>query len=346
MILASTSPPLKLQAMRRQAEADYKSFGDARRWTTAPKNATPVPAIVAGIDIREYTHGSDSDQQYIMSTITYQAIDEAVSALVRLGYSREETPVIIQHTGDGALVVFDCWECMQGQSAPKQLPPKGCPLKECPLMECPLMECSPKECSPKECPLKGRQETDEKDKSRYLCGRTEKGGGFEPKHYDCIGLIDVAFAFLFTLNVILWNRAREYTEAGKLKHRLRQRFAMSLGSIHLVPERDDGLGCVGPALVNCARILSLDHGGHFLLQQEILDFVERRPGGLDDVCGGQWKHELYVDELPSRTIKYGEFRCANIFGKHSDRPLLRALHRFQVEDRKFRIGAHGSSAMD
>ena len=297
--------PFKFTEMMGEAKKACDLLNDDWRWNQGTDlKSSAVPAVVVGIDVREYSLGTGGAQQLLISTLVYKAIEEAIAALVRLGYSREEEPVIVQRTGDGALVVFDCWECFNAE----------------------------------------RLCNEESRPNWALCCPEKKGKPADG--LQCEGLLDVAFSFLFSLNIYLWNASRVSTANGKLPVGFRQRFAMSAGDIHLISGRDGGLDCVGSALIHCARLLSIDSGAHFLLQQEIVDFIERTKGGVPGICAGQWGHDFHVDESPSRKIKYGEYRYADVFGEHSDRPLNLALQRFGVDDKRYRIGAHNSQTID
>ena len=99
------------------------------------------------------------------------------------------------------------------------------------------------------------------------------------------------------------------------------------------------------AMVTCARILSADHGNHFLMDYALLKDLERH-GGLGNLCGGQWGQRLHTALLDEVKVKSGKFRFADIFGFYHDGLLLHALRHLHQKPRTYHIGSHNVASID
>ena len=102
---------------------------------------------------------------------------------------------------------------------------------------------------------------------------------------------------------------------------------------------NDALNCVGNGIVTCGRILSSDHGSHFLIDNELLRAIQTR-GGLPSLCNGRWEHRLHSALLHEQKVKTSRVRYADVFGFYTDTPLLVALNRINTPSTRHHIGSH------
>ncbi len=91
------------------------------------------------------------------------------------------------------------------------------------------------------------------------------------------------------------------------------RFAITLDRMILCLDMKGSLNAIGNAMYNCGRILSSDHGNHFLVNGKLLHECDRY-GGLGQVAShagpGDWQARFHIAELPETKIKSGMFRYA------------------------------------
>jgi hypothetical protein len=310
-----------------------------------PHKICSIPALVVGVDVREWTRRTPAVRTLITALLYYNI--RRTCEIIRKGGLLVEEPTFISHTGDGAMVVFDTWEYLKGESycgfwdgqcnQPCLEPvwnARGCPGR--PKKIGPRVE--PIAAAP-EVPPKGLDELDQ-----------------ENRIYQSILK---ALAFIFSLNAITQqdNEGKRFnvlpepyqSEHGEEYLPLYLRYALSFGRVTPVIGAQGQLECIGPPMVTCNRILSTDHGNHFLLERNLLVQINKFGGLLrigEGVPGFDWKQELYVSELPDKKIKYGSFRYADVFGHHQDGPLLAARGMSHIRPNRFQIGSHDAKVLD
>lgn len=285
---------------------------------------TRIKAVVVGLDLREYS-ARESEEQLLLTVRLQASIGKAIEILKQGGIIEPDEPRIIEHTGDGALVVFTSVDdYRQGLDQEHDEWRRW--------LEAPSAE-------------NGKKEEAAKAWSKVK-RRTET---------SCFPqVVDQAMAFVFCLNAIIGSdntrnafalgpgaAQNSYVPA----YPVECRFAVSYDDILLRTEKGGNLKCSGGGLVTCQRILSSDHGTHLLLHAELLRQLEGH-GGISSVCRGQWGHRLHHALLPQSVLKNRAYRFVDVFGFHHDGPLLRALGRDYEEAREYHIGSHNIASID
>jgi len=178
-----------------------------------------------------------------------------------------------------------------------------------------------------------------------------------------------AVSFVFTLNAILHNDNTNqiFTDDSELssgRHPtfpIECRYAMSYDDVllledltrtHLASHQEDreedilnNLNCIGNAMVTCSRILSTDHGNHFLVDNNLLQMIASC-GGLEKLCGGQWGQRLHLTLMNDVKVKSGVFRYADAFGYYHDRLLMDAIRKIHQRCETYHIGSHNIGSLD
>jgi hypothetical protein len=252
----------------------------------------PVPVVVVGMDIREYSRRADVDMLFL-SLMLHATIEKTLKILRMGGMLEDDEPMIFIWTGDGAHVIFDC------------------------------------------------------------------GNRGEERHFIPRQTIEKAFAFVLTLNALVWqdnwrNAFREKDEGGgpeSAQERSKKvlpmgvRYTMTYGDVLLLVDINRVINCVGNPMVTCRRILGVDHGDHWLIQDRLLDCVCQM-GGLARIAEGAWEQRWHMAELPDKCIKEGIFRYADVFGHYMDGPLLRFLGNWGEQPTMYHIGSHDVQVLD
>ena len=164
-----------------------------------------------------------------------------------------------------------------------------------------------------------------------------------------------AFSFIFALNVILTDDSarsafrQKDTEMAAHADEMpaypsEYRFAISYGDVFYINDFNKVRNCVGSAVIACARILSTDHGSHFLIQEELLRALEPH-GGLAEIGHGIWEHRLHAAGMPDIGVKSGRFRYTDAVGFYTNAPLLKALGNSGARARNYHIGSHNVGSL-
>ncbi len=266
-----------------------------------------VRSIIVGTDIQEYSRRRPQ-QQLFMTLCLYACVKRAVDLLRDAGILSREEPRVTVQTGDGAYAVFTFLDAFNVFCRPDPGPGE------------------------RDYAAKKRQA-----EARYLPHVAEQ-----------------AFSFIFALNALLHSenvrqgfvdepRDRRPSEAPVFP--LSVRYAMSFEDVLLMLDVNGSLNCVGSGMITCNRILSADHGNHFLVQDALLRELQRY-GGLDAVGDRQWGQRLHHSLLPETRVKSSHVRYADVFGFHDDRPLLRAQGRPHAERAVLSIGSHDVGSLE
>ncbi len=263
--------------------------------------------VVAGLDIREWTKRSSSGQ-LIVAAIMNSCILRALKLLQAEGLFTTEDPLIVVPTGDGAYVVFYGGTDEEAVANSDVL---------------------------NEQKIKERQSQLQK-----IHQATE----------DRLEAIQKALSFVLVVNAFFmeqnargkscaWGIQKEETSVLPIY----PRFALTLDRMLLCIDVKDRLNAIGPAMVTCGRILSSDHGNHFLVHDWLMHECDLY-GGLARVASraglGDWDAHFHCAELPEKQIKSGRFRYADVFGHYSDGPLLRLHGIRSVKPMEYHIGSH------
>ena len=286
--------------------------GDTRVQKTDLSDYPRTRAVVVGVDVREYSR-REYHHQLIITAVLNATILKAIRILRDGARLAGTDPSIIVHTGDGAMVVFDSWEFEWEERATR-----AAELRE-----------------------KAARHRKEPEKVRRRAPDVNRE------------VVERAFDFVFVLNALIAqdnerqafqiDRDTQGAAMGILP--IHVRFALTLGEVLLVVGPNEGLNCVGKAMVTCARILATDHGNHLMVEDTLLHQIERH-GGLGRLGDGEWEQSLHGTELPERRVKSGEFRYADVFGHYSDAPLLRMLNRRASRTTQVHIGSHDVAVID
>ncbi len=277
-------------------------------------------AVVVGVDVREWTRRSWAVQSMI-TAILYDNIRHVCDTLQNVGILRDGQPSVVSHTGDGAMLVFDC-----ADDASKK-PRDYCLATGHHSGKCQL------------CPQPGEDRLP----------------------IDVInGVMAFVYALnAITQQDNYGERFRTAPCGQRVESELEGptieylpvylRYALSHGRVLPVIGVYGQLECVGEPMVTCNRILSTDHGNHLLFSRDLLREIDRH-GGLLQLGKGHpvfdWKHVLYVSESADKDLKCRNFRYADVFGYHEDGPLLRALGQTAFEPRRYQIGSHDTRMVD
>jgi hypothetical protein len=310
-----------------------------------------VKAIVVGLDIREYSRRSP-EQQLFLTLNLHASIHKAIRLLQRAGIcSLFGEPRIIVQTGDGAHVVFTFIDAFNPFEAARRWKVNCGALKQLEEKRKKLEEEPRDGVKPKDrqhALEKNREESqiEKKKIDQYAREKEQQEANYFPH------AIWQAMSFVFTLNGIMNGdntRQSFYFEDPKSKiipaFPLECRFAMSYEDVLLLSDISGNLNCVGKGMVTCARILSTDHGNHFLIQEQLLNALARH-GGLLAVGGGLWENRLHYTMLEEARIKHAGFRYANVFGFYRDGPLLPAIGRLHDPPKTYQIGSHDLRTID
>jgi hypothetical protein len=283
-------------------------------------------AVVLGIDIKEWTR-RDWAIQTIISANLYELISRVSRILKEDGILGENDPIHIAHTGDGAMVVFVEHDNSHERGMTR------CKWENNNMKNC----CLTPEWDPQNC---------------Y----------FDPRIHDVDrsiskNIILKALSFLFSLNAII--QQDNFSEKFKVERKggnqryqylpLYLRYALSMGRVFPVINTYNDLECIGNPMVTSNRILSTDHGNHFLVDRKLLNEMNKY-GGIQSIGSEteqfNWNQSLMISELPEKQIKNDVFRYVDIVGFHEDGPLLRALKKGNLQPKKYQIGSHDVRAID
>lgn len=266
-----------------------------------------IRGVVVGIDVREWTR-RDQLGQFIVAAILNSCILQTIDLIRARGMYEPDEPMLIVPTGDGAYVVFCTRDSLEVL---------------------------------KEAEDKGRNPAEER-----LASERDKRA--EASHVETIAK---ALSFVLTLNTLLTEynarkvivEHREENADGMGVLPIYPRFAVVLEQLLLALDANERLNMIGPAMVTCGRILSTDHGNHFLVNERLLHTCDPY-GGLGAVTSraglGDWQAHFHSTELPDALVKQGRFRYADVFGHYSDAPLLRLHGMASVRPREYHIGSH------
>lgn len=266
-----------------------------------------VRSIIVGTDIQEYSRRKPQ-QQLFMTLCLYACVTRAAELLRDAGILSREEPRVTVQTGDGAYAVFTFLDAFDVFRKPDPAFPE------------------------REYAAKKHQA-----ESRYLPHVAEQ-----------------AFSFVFALNALVHSEnvrqgfvdePRDRRQSESPVFPLSVRYAMSFEDVLLMLDVNESLNCVGSGMITCNRILSADHGNHFLVQDALLRELQRY-GGLDAVGDRQWGQRLHHTLLPETRVKSSHVRYADVFGFHNDRPLLRAQGRPHAERAVLSIGSHDVGSLE
>ncbi len=296
-----------------------------------------VKAIVVGLDIREYSRRKPEHQLFLTMNL-HVCVKKAIELLRIDGILTESEPRITIQTGDGAYVVFTLLEAHD----PFDTLEFDEELKRC-------VEDSSLEADGKNGLWESEDWKDLVEQTKICVKeRRECESNYLPT------AAAQAMSFVFALNAIMsGDNARQgfvsdSSKPGEIDSGVQVfpaecRFAVSYDEVLLL-DVYGSLNCIGNGIVTCARILSTDHGNHLLLDYELLKGLECY-GGLKSLCGGQWGHRLHFALLDDVKVKSGQFRYADVFGFHDDKPLLQALRRAHQTPASYHIGSHNVASL-
>lgn len=276
-------------------------------------------AITVGLDIREYSRRLP-EQQLFLSMCLYTAINRAIELLRRAGMIDPDEPRVTVQTGDGALVVFTSVSSFNPISRMEGI------------------------------------KYDPEDIEKNTMTDAELSYAQEKRKTELKSLphlAEQAFSFVFALNCLMDNENKRQGFFVKPSgghppvavFPVSVRYAMSYDNVLLMFDVNKALNCVGGGMVTCHRILSTDHGNHFLIEECLLRALDP-VGGMNGVGGGVWEQRLHFAILQEAKVKSGTFRYADVFGFHSDGPLLRVQGRHHAPHGQFHIGSHDVGAID
>lgn len=268
-----------------------------------------VKVITVGLDIREYSR-RQPEQQLFLTMCLHAAINRAIDLLRRSGMVSGDEPRVIVQTGDGAMVVFAS--------------------------------------------VSGSHPAFHMD--RY--SRPEDAKKFAREKYatelrNLPRVAEQAFSFVFAMNCLLENDNRRQgfdvrPVAGSpsvMVFPVSVRYAMSYGNVLFLSDVNGALNCVGRGMITCYRILTTDHGNHFLIEENLLRALDPF-GGVNGIAGGVWGQQLHWAMLQETKVKSSIVRYADVFGFHSDGPLLAVQGRHLAPGWQFQIGSHDVGTLD
>jgi hypothetical protein len=283
-----------------------------------------VKAITVGIDVREYSRRLP-EQQLFITMCLYSAIKRSVDLLRKAGLMEPDEPRVTMQTGDGALVVFTAASAFNPIATKPEIPvPAGNPkVGDILTMEMPV------------------------EARNYA----KKRHDLEARSLPSIA--DQALSFVFAVNTLLENENKRqgflsYSASGQAPSAVfpvSVRYAMSYDDVLLMLDVNDALNCVGRGMITCSRILATDHGNHFLVDENLLRALSP-VAGINDLVGGIWDQRLHSAMLQDTQVKTNTVRFADVFGFHSDGPVLKALGRHAAPRQMVHIGSHDIGAID
>ncbi len=275
-----------------------------------------VKAIVVGLDIREYTRRRP-ELQFFLTLNLHASIAKAISILRRASVVPPDEPRIVVQTGDGAFVVFTFLDRISPfhRDEWKRL---------------------------------ARPDASRETEVDIVAGMREIEMEGLPE------LMRRALSFVFALNAItIGDNIRQgfLYDNGDLEEPTEGvfptefRYAMTYDDVIPLVDINGTLACVGSGLISCHRILSTDHGSHFLVQKSLLDLLNPY-GGLAAIGAERWRQVLHVATLDEVRVKSGRFRYGDVFGFHGDGLLLRARGRTRTMPMSYPIGSHNVTSLD
>jgi hypothetical protein len=332
-----------LMSCRTNGELSLSSYFHTSKNIYDSYKICSIPALVVGIDVREWTRRTPAIRT-IITALLYNNIKRTCDIIRKTGLFTENEPTFISHTGDGAMAVFDTWEYWKDGDYNCFWDGKKC-----------KQSCLDPKLEERWCPGQKNNNsthTDAQNNAKQPLYEQDR----DSRIYKCILK---ALAFIFSLNAMTQhdNEGKRFnvlsdpynSEAREEYLPLYLRYALSFGRVTPVIGALDQLECIGTPMVTCSRILSTDHGNHFLLDRDLLVQINKF-GGLLRIGEREpkfnWKQELYVSELPDKNVKYGSFRYADVFGHHEDGPLLQARGMSHVQPHRFQIGSHDAKVLD
>jgi hypothetical protein len=308
-----------MEVCKKNADLVVKTFFEDSEYNANIYRIYGTPAVVVGIDIREWTRRESAVQSFMTANLN-KNIRKVLEQLHRGGIIGFCDPINVSYTGDGAIIIF------------------GGPWSENPSLK--RIHCT--QLQPHKC-LDHKNGGDQciQNKEPFPCDEST---------------IFAALSFVFSFNALMQQdnlgKRFNHTPGTTREHGytpLHLRYAVSFGPIIPIIDAFDNLQFVGAPLVTCSRILSTDHGNHFLIDAKLLHEMNKY-GGISNIGKSKrstnWDQELLVSELPDRQVKSGFFRYADVVGHHGDGPLLLALGKTTVNPVRYQIGSHDVRAFD
>lgn len=266
-----------------------------------------IEAVVVGIDVREWTRRGIHNQ-LVLAAILNHSILEAIDMLRNADVFRAGCdPFITSPTGDGAYIVF----AAGGVKEKKDHGATGSGKK--------------KTETPKESEAERRARNEAMEKALLL-----------------VLTINTLVSEYNARDLFAEKPPKEKDEMEVLP--IYPRFAVTMDRILVSRDVGGNRTAIGPAMVSCARILSTDHGNHFLVHDRFLHECYHR-GGIDKVVSGagvgDWDAHFHLTEIPDTQVKFATYRYADVFGHYSDQPLLRMRSMMRsVKPIRYHIGSH------
>jgi hypothetical protein len=307
----------KMSVCKKNADLVVKSYFEGAEYKSDFYRIHGLPAVVVGIDIREWTRRDFAVQSFMTANL-HKNIKKVIHLLHAGGLIDYYDPLKISYTGDGAIIIF------------------GGDKSENPMTKANVCKNTPQH----KCLGKDGEICIAKEETFLIDERT----------------ILAALSFVFSFNAISQqdNIGKRFIHAsGTTRERdyapLYLRYAISYG--HVIPILDafESLQFVGAPLVTSSRILSTDHGNHFLIDARLLHEMDKY-GGISCIGNNNrstsWDQELFVSELPDKKVKSAFFRYADVVGHHGDGPLLLSLGKTTVSPMRYQIGSHDTGVID
>ena len=295
--------------------------------------------VVVGLDIREWTKRS-APGQLVVAAIMNGQILQTRDLLRAHGLFSHDDPLLIVPTGDGAYIVFDA----------------GGEVETLEPAENQVKAAREKEKAERKAGTEAPSDEVKREKQEATAALVKASAEAEKAAWKRVTAIGKALCFVLTLNAFFSEQnSRGVSSAWSSRKSqdmpvlpIYPRFALTIDRMLLCIDKTNGndrLNAIGPAMVTCGRLLSSDHGNHFLVHDRLLH--ECAPyGGLARVAsrlggmGSDWDAHFHYTELPETKIKSGQFRYADVFGHYGDAPLLRLHGRESASPLEYHIGSH------
>jgi len=296
-----------------------------------------VKAIIVGLDIREYSRRLPEHQLFLTMNL-HIGIRRTIELLRSVSIIPPREPRVVVQTGDGALVVFTFLDYRDPGYREQDVEDQVRKM----LRHDPILKTT---------------EFENELKALEIFCRSRIASPNRDQDAACLPMVaDQVFSFIFTMNAMMqWDNERQGLEARSFKVGLPDpenpafpaecRFAVSYAEVLPLYDVNGAVNCVGEGMVTCSRILSSDHGCHFLVDQKLLNGLETS-GGLRAICGGKWDQRLHHALMSEVRIKSGRFRYADVFGFHTDRPIIEALKRTSMAPTSYHIGSHDVGSLE
>ncbi len=316
---------------------------------------------IVGLDIREWTR-RDHASQLIVATIANSCVVHAVDILHEHGLFTKDDPLFALPTGDGVYMVFDAGEDLEADGAQVGHEEREAVTE---LVEAirkreeAQAHFDPKQ-SKTAATLANAITAEKEAKERFdsVSGKPS-GGRIETKNAERerVEAIGKALSFILILNTLLLEQNARRPAGESLFREEKEmsvwpiypRFSLTLDRLLPCLDANKKLNVIGPGMVTCGRLLSADHGNHFLVHDRLLHECDPH-GGLARVASragvGDWDAHFHCAELPDAKIKSGSFRYADVFGHYMDTPLLRLHGVRSIPPMEYHIGSHDMLVLD